>query len=250
MQEDYYQIYAAAEQSHWWFAARRKILEAVILATLPGDQTSLLLEVGSGTGAMGQMLSRFGCFVGVDSNWLALEQARAKVERLVAGRVERLPFRAGAIDAVCAYDLLEHVDDDGGALRELRRIVKPHGKLLVTVPAFSFLWSEHDEVNHHLRRYTKARLAHVLTDSGWRIERLTYFNTILFPAIAGARLLQRQRTAGTPARSDFALQVPPLVNRFLEAVFAIERHVLPRMNLPFGVSLLAVATPVQEARVA
>jgi SAM-dependent methyltransferase len=242
VQAEYYRVYAA-EQNHWWFSARRRILEAVMTRALPTTGSSLLLEVGTGTGAMGHIFSRFGHFVGLDNNWLALEQARAKVEHLVGGRVEELPFRPSSMDAVCAYDILEHVEDDRGALRELRRVVKAEGKLLVTVPAFPFLWTEHDEVNHHRRRYTKASLGRALEDSGWRIERLTYFNTILFPAIAGARLMLRQRSSGRPPRSDFVHRVPPLLNRFLEAAFAVERHVVPLVDLPFGVSLLGIGTP-------
>ena len=225
-------------------AGPRRILRSMIESALGRARGGALLETGSGTGAMGQMFAQYGWFVGLDASWIALQLARVRVDCLVAGRLESLPFVDRSFDAVFACDVLEHVERDASALLELRRICKPAGKLFLTVPAFQFLWSPHDEVNRHRRRYTKRQLAALLAATNWRVDRLSYFNTLLFPPIAGVRLLGKlhpQRSG--PARSDLSRRVPRPVNAVLEAVFASERHLLRRWNLPFGVSLLSLATP-------
>ena len=242
MESRYYAEYSEVERAHWWFEARRRILGPLIETRLAGDRPLALLEAGMGTGAMGAMLGRYGRLVGLDLSWLALQRAQGKVDRLVRGDLERLPFRDGTFDGVFACDVLEHVEDDVGALHELRRVCRDDGMLFVTVPAFPFLWSQHDEINHHRRRYSRAALRGRLLSTGWGVEKMSYFNTLLFPPIAGIRLLGRRRAASRrSARSDFARRVPRPLGALLEAVFASERHLVSRCNLPFGVSLVAIA---------
>ena len=245
MELAYYGDYAQAEQLHWWFTARRKILGSLIESVLEPSERRIILEVGTGTGAMGQMLSRYGRYIGLDASWTALEHARTKLKHLVTGRLEALPFPAQSFDAVFACDVIEHLEDDRIALSELRRVCTAQGKLFVTVPAFQGLWSNHDVVNHHYRRYTKARLAAALEESQWQIEKLSYFNALLFLPIAGLRLAMKRRvhSRGEPPRSDFAWRVPLAVNALLEKIFASERYLLRWGDLPFGVSLVAIATP-------
>ncbi len=246
MEQAFYAEYAQAEQNHWWFAARRRILEGVLRKCLkPPANDRSVLEVGTGTGHLGQMLSRYGWFVGSDLNWTALEYAKHRLLRLVAARLEQLPFSDAAFDAIFACDVLEHVRDDASALAELRRVCHPKGCLILTVPAFDWLWSPHDEINHHHRRYTRRRLSIALGQAGWRIQRMSYFNTFLFAPIALARLFSA-RHAGR-ARSDLARPIPHALSRVLEAIFASERALLARWNLPIGVSLLAVASPHEAA---
>lgn len=243
MEDDFLDEYALAAEGHWWFAARRRILASVVEPLLDVGRPQLLLDAGTGSGGMGPLLGRYGKLVGVDVSRHVLGLARPRIERLTAASLAALPFGAGVFDAVFACDVLEHVADETAALGELRRVAKPEGRLVLTVPAFPFLWGEHDEINHHYRRYTRAQLASVLDATGWRALRLSYFNTLLFLPIAGVRLMAGQRRGAEPLRSDLDWRLPRVVNTALEAVFASERHLMRHMNLPFGVSLLAVATP-------
>ena len=192
---------------------------------------------------MGPLLDRYGTLIGVDASRHLLGLARPRIARLAAASLAALPFRARVFDAMFACDVLEHVADEHTALGELRRVVKPDGRLVLTVPAFPFLWGEHDEINHHYRRYTRAQLAFVLDATGWQALRLSYFNTLLFLPIAGVRLAMGHRRGAEAPRSDLGWQVPRVVNAALEAVFASERHLMRHIDLPFGVSLLAVAAP-------
>lgn len=242
MQEGFYDEYARAEAGHWWFTARRRVLETVIDGFVTSGAGRVVLDVGTGGGGMEPILSRFGRVVGTDVSWRALELTRSHVERLVAASLEALPFRTGAFDAVFACDVIEHVDDDGQALRELRRISAVDGRLVLTVPAYQFLWSVHDEINGHRRRYTRRGLGALLDAAGWRAVRLSYFNTILFPPIAALRLLGGRRRPADARHSDL-VRTPRVINGLLEAVFAAERHLVRHVDLPFGVSLLCLATP-------
>lgn len=200
-----------------------------------------LLTVGCGPRSGLEWLARRGPVVACDAD---VTQGRVPGPPFVAGLAEALPFADRSFDAVLALDVLEHVDDDAAASRELARTVRPGGVAVVTVPALAWLWSPHDDVNHHRRRYTPGMLREALTRGGLDVTRLTFFNTLLFPPIAVARLLQRvvPRAAGAP-RSDMERTGDRLLGSFLAWTFALERHVVGRGRLPIGVSLLAVGRP-------
>jgi SAM-dependent methyltransferase len=138
--------------------------------------------------------------------------------------------------------VLEHIEDDGGALREVARVLRPGGTLLATVPAFGWMWGAQDEISHHFRRYTAGELRKLICGARFETERLTYFNTILFPPIAAIRVARRVWQGESDTRSDFEMTQPGVVNRMLAGVFSSEARWLRRRDLPVGVSLLAVAT--------
>jgi len=171
--------------------------------------------------------------------------ARASASALQVCRVEPgglpapVPFADGRYDLVCLLDVLEHIADDGAALARVCTLLKPGGRLLVTAPAYRWLWSAHDSAHHHHRRYTAGNLRQRAAAAGLQAQRVGYFNTLLFPPIALARGLQRLRGTGDSDGSDATLP-SPVVNRLLEAVFAAERWWLPHAGLPFGVSVLGV----------
>jgi SAM-dependent methyltransferase len=149
-----------------------------------------------------------------------------------------VPFEGEAFDAVLLLDVLEHVEADRASLAALGGRLAPGGRLVVTVPAYRWLWSAHDDANHHVRRYTRAGLVQTAEAAGLRVYEATYYNTLLFPAAAGARLAGR--LVGSQGRSGLGIP-PPLVNRLLAGVFGAERHLVGRVPLPFGVSVLMVA---------
>ena len=243
MEEEFYSAYYRLEGRHWWFLGRRRLFLRVLEQQFaPADRPIELLDFGCGTGAFLEHLERFGNVSAVDSDPSAVAfchtRGRAEVKLVPPGAP--LPFADGTFDLVTSLDVIEHIDDDVGALRELRRVLRPGGRLLVAVPAFMFLWGRQDEVAHHHRRYTARTLRHALSESGFEVDRTSYFNTILFPPIAAVRLARRLLRRPSTRQSDFDVG-PAALNRALGALFGAEAELIARWNLPFGVSLLAVA---------
>lgn len=231
---------AAIEDRHWWFEGRRAIL-ASVLETFSLRREAKLLEAGCGNGANLALLARFGAVSAFEPDPADLERAvRRGIGTVDPGSLpEDVPFAGERFDVVLALDVIEHVDDDVAALAALRERLGAEGRLVVTVPAFPFLWGEHDVRNGHRRRYTRTTLRLALQAAGFRIDRLSHFNTLLFPAIAAVR------TLGRPFSLDaVGIEVPPTpLNGLLRRIFGAERWVIRTLSLPFGVSLLAIARP-------
>jgi SAM-dependent methyltransferase len=230
-----------AEERHWWYRGRRRVLAAVLdgLALPAGIR---ILDAGCGSGRNMVDLALRGTVAGVELASSSLEEARARgVGEVRAGSLEEpLPFDDDAFDLAVALDVLEHLGDDRPAWRELARVVAPGGHVVVTVPQYGWLWGEHDVVSHHHRRYTRALIAERAAAAGWRVERMTSINSLLLPPIAGVRLVQRMRRSPAPA-DDLARTPQGAVNALLERVLAAEAAWIARgRDLPAGVSLLAV----------
>jgi SAM-dependent methyltransferase len=244
VERDFYSRYFEIEDRHWWFVGRREVFLRVLdrhLPPAPGSERRIL-DVGCGTGTMLGHLARYGRPEGTDASAEAVRFCRERgIEHVTEANGVPLPFEEGSFDLVTALDVIEHVERDGELLAELRRIAKPGGTLLVSVPAFRFLWGPQDEISHHKRRYTAPELRGRLTAAGWSIRRLTYFNTLLFPPIAAIRVLRRDRP-DRPLRSDFEMTKPGPANALLARVFASEARLVARRDLPVGVSILGLAT--------
>jgi SAM-dependent methyltransferase len=234
-----YQYMSQVEESHWWFLARRAIIAKLVAGLqLPGN--AKILDAGCGTGGNLAMLSSFGEVEATELDDRAREIALAKgVALVVPGQLpDGLPFKEPRYDLVALLDVLEHVTDDEAALKSLAQLLKPAGHILITAPAFPSLWSGHDEVHHHHRRYRLKELEGKVRTAGMEVVYSSYFNTLLFPLVAASRLYGRLRKG----RGGSDLVMPnPLVNRILYAVFSSERAMLGRFRLPFGVSALVVA---------
>jgi SAM-dependent methyltransferase len=245
MERELYEEHAALERDHWWFVGRRAIVQRVLAHHLPPRADRRLLDVGCGTGGMLPLLSTFGQVRGIEAEPYAVEQCHAAYGAfdVTRGEIPAAVPADGGVDVVTAFDVIEHIDDDVGALRSLRAALAADGRAVVTVPALEWLWSDHDVVNGHRRRYTRGRLSDVVERAGLEVVHVSYFNTLLLPMVAGSRLAQRLRPRGPEARSDFSMPSPRL-NRVLARVLASEGGVVARRGLPVGVSLVLVARPV------
>lgn len=240
MDRDYELQTHQAEDRHWWYRGRRTVLEGVI-AGLGLAQGARILDAGCGSGRNMVELARHGTVTGVELSETSVALARERrAGEVIAGSVLEMPFPEDSFDFAVSLDVIEHLEDDLAALKELRRTVAPGGSLLVTVPAYQWLWSGHDEINHHHRRYTRRSLQRVAEAAGWQQARTTYFNSLLLPAAIVLRVLDRLSTKTTESSLDLWVPPEPL-NWVLERPLAIEAALIKRgVRIPAGLSLLAV----------
>jgi SAM-dependent methyltransferase len=235
-----YERMAAHDTTHWWYRARRDILADYLTrwGDLPKD--ARILEIGCGTGHNLPMLAQFGEIDAIEID----ETARAKASERLGKPVGTAPLpelvgvAPGSYDLVAVLDVIEHVEDDVAALKAIATALKPGGKILITVPAHQWMWSAHDVVNHHKRRYSKSGFAALLAKAGLQGRKLGYFNTLLFPVAVAARF------AGKLMGKDDSDDSPPPkpLNSLFEGIFRVERHLVGRMPLPPGLSLIALAS--------
>ena len=233
-----YQEMAQTERTHWWFVGRRRIIRDTIeRLELPHEPR--ILEAGAGTGGNLKMLSELGDLTAMEID----DEARAHAAEtsgitVIAGRLPNgIPDFKDGFDLICLFDVLEHVEQDTETLAMLGQHLKPGGKMLVTVPAYPWMWSSHDEVLHHFRRYTKQSLAKTIELAGLRQERLTHFNAFLLPAA----ILARTASKFTRRQKAVGADLPPKpVNGLFKSVFSSETTLLRHTNLSCGLSLMAI----------
>jgi SAM-dependent methyltransferase len=224
------------DDRHWWYRGRRRVLRA----TLDGLELASpcrILDAGCGSGRTLDELADYGDACGVDLSPAAVDAARMRGHAAQVGSVTDLPFDDASFDLVTCLDVIEHTRDDRRTLGELRRVTRPGGTLLVTVPAHPTLWSAHDEVNRHYRRYTRSSLVDAAVDTDWDVAACTYFNAALLAPAAVVRVARRRAPSG---RSELSL-TPPALDRVLEWPSRAEAALLRSgARVPFGLSLLAV----------
>lgn len=244
MEREVYVRMAELETKHWWFVARRRILAEVLTRSIDLPPGARILEAGCGTGGNLAMLAHFGEVAAFepDTEARCLAGEKGDYDIRDGSLPERVPFEPGQFDLVAALDILEHIEDDSSSLRALWAQLCPGGVALITVPAFDFLWSRHDLRHHHKRRYAKAGLIRQVTAAGFAPIMVTYFNSLLFPLIVGARL--GKKILRLDDAEDDAMP-SGLANCILYALFASERHLVGRVPLPLGVSLLVIARKVR-----
>ena len=236
-----YDRMAAHDSTHWWYRARRDILSDYLTryGNLPKD--ARILEIGCGTGHNLPMLARFGAVDAIEIDPAARDIASERLGKPVGDApLPDLPGVArGAYDLVAVLDVVEHIEDDVAALKGMASLLRPGGKILIAVPAHQWLWSAHDVVNHHHRRYSRGSLVEAIAAAGLRPRKLSYFNSLLFPLAAAARI------AGRLTGRDDSDDSPPAkpLNALFEAIFRLERHAVGRVPLTPGVSIVTLAEP-------
>ncbi len=236
-----YDRMAAHDSTHWWYRARRDILADYLTryGALPKD--AKILEIGCGTGHNLPMLAEFGEIEAIEIDPAAREIASERLGKPVGAAP--LPELPGVLrkyyDLIAVLDVVEHIEDDVAALKAMADCLAPGGKILIAVPAHQWMWSAHDTVNHHHRRYSKATLKTAIETAGLKPEKLGYFNSLLFPLAAAARIAGR-----LSGRDDSDDSPPPkLVNALFEKIFRLERHMVGRMPMTPGVSIVTLAVP-------
>lgn len=240
MDRTVYDQMAALDQRHWWYRARRVVLAALIRRRAPMPRGAKILEIGCGTGHNLAMLAEFGEVDALELDAAARGIAETRLGKPVLSaplpQLKGVPRRH--YDLIGAFDVIEHIEEDHAALMSIARRLKPGGKLVMTVPAHQWMWSAHDVVNHHVRRYSRRRLQFLVANTPLRLDAIGYFNSLLFPVAVAARMASKLR--GTD-RADLTLPAAP-INGLLETTFALERHLIGRVPLPPGLSLFAVAS--------
>lgn len=244
MEPQYAKSYAQLEQWHWWFRGREQILTHVLRRELAPLRATSILSVGCGPAEGLRWLRAFsgdlGCVVGLDSGAVHARNLGPGFHYIVGG-LEDMPLRSSSFDVVLVLDVLEHLNEDTDGLRQAARLLKNGGLLIVTVPAMPSLWGGQDVVSHHRRRYKMKSFLRLFQLLHVSQVRVTYFNTLLFPPIATVRWARALAGQRYRDRTDFNDNHPGLINRILARIFAAERHLVGRVPLPFGVSLLAIA---------
>jgi len=239
--EDSYEIDTlAVEDQYWWYRGRRRIvLDVVRSLSLPGEPR--ILDAGCGSGRNLVELAAFGSAVGLEPSARGAEVARARgVGEVVEAEIATMPFDDSSFDLIACLDVLEHIEDDLGALRALRRVARPRGVLLITVPAYPRLWSAHDELNEHYRRYTRSTLLGRAAEAGWRPIRTTHFNLLLLPVAVAVRLVDRLRSSEAQGDSEL-VRTPAALNWLLEQPLRAEAALLRSgRRIPAGLSLVGV----------
>ena len=229
---------AALDQTHWWYVARRAILADLIARRIQPPKDAHILEIGCGTGHNFPVLSRFGVVDALEVDDAARAIASERLGRPVASApLPELPGIAdSSYDLIALLDVLEHIEEDLAALSSIRAKLRPGGRILLTVPANEWMWSAHDSVHHHYRRYNRATLGKVAAAAGLRVNMMSHFNSLLFPLAAAARIAGK--LTGRQEADD--AQPPAPLNALFKGVFGLERHLVGRVPLPAGVSLVAV----------
>ena len=242
MERSVYREMAELDQRHWWYRARREVLADLIRREAMPGPNARVLEIGCGTGHNLDMLNKFGKVDALELD----DEARAVAEERLGRKVMSapLPELAGVADRtydlIGAFDVIEHIDDDNAALAAIAAKLKPGGKFVMTVPAHAWMWSAHDVVNHHKRRYSKPGLKQLIEHSPLKLQRIGYFNSLLFPLAVAERLSSKAR-----GKDNADVKLPSrTVNTTLERIFAAERHLVGRLPLPPGLSLFAVASAI------
>jgi SAM-dependent methyltransferase len=231
------------QKRHWWFVGRRRTFIQLIDHYLQKGEPKRLLDIGCGTGSNMESLARFGDVLGIDLSMEAIEHCKSLGFPLFHGDIMHVPFKDDQFDVITAFDVIEHIEDDFGALREIYRVCRIGGIAIFAVPAYEFLWGEHDELAHHLRRYTLRQLRSVALRSGFEIEKISYNNFFLFPVGVVFRYLKRFLRILNKNRgihSDFTSTAPPIVNPILREIFSLEGKLLKYVSFPLGLTIICI----------
>ncbi|TSC89679.1 MAG: methyltransferase family protein [Parcubacteria group bacterium Gr01-1014_3] len=242
MEKSLYADYERLEETHWWFTGRQKVISNMLNHKVIPRHVERALDVGCGTGFCTALVSKIA-----DSVWcvemademIGMLKKKDKNLNIIKGEWPDVEVNQ-TFQFVTLFDSLEHIRDDRTALKKIESVLEPGGVMMVTVPAYKFLWSEHDTISHHQRRYTKKQMRAAISEAtGLTIVKMTYFNTFFFPPIALFRLIKNLFGIRTSGSDVFAM--PKILNSVMGWLFGLEGKLLRWVSFPFGASLLCIA---------
>jgi SAM-dependent methyltransferase len=247
MRESTLELFERLADDHWFFEGRRRVFDTFLDGIPAGEPDSVVLDAGCCSGAMMEQMSRLGGVFGFDLSARALRACHGRGLRNVCkADLPRMPFADGTLNLVTAFDVIEHIEDEASALGELRRVTRSGGRVVLSVPAYQFMWSPDDDLAHHKRRYTRGALKKRLESAGFYVERISYFYTILFP-LNLLLLLTRKIFRIQKTNEDVGLgELPRLLNACLLGTLRLEARLLERFDLPFGLFVVSVARKAGE----
>ncbi len=244
MRPDEYRVMFEIEDHYWWYRGLRDLL-AALLARYPLPRNATILDAGCGTGANLALLQRYGRAIGIDisADALAFCQARdIPRERTTLASVTDLPFPANLFDLAVSFDVICNIPDDVGAFAEMARTLKPGGRIIAQLPAYPWLWSTHDVAVGHQRRYDTRELREKMARAGLAVERVMHTNAFLLPFVIVERLRRRRALKLTQVvESDLQTELPRPINTALSALYRAEIAAAARVDIPFGLSVIAIA---------
>jgi ubiquinone/menaquinone biosynthesis C-methylase UbiE len=243
MSEKLLATFFEVEEKHWWWIGRKNIIKS-LLNSKRTKTRSIILDAGCGTGSNITFFNQFGTTYGIDISQIATNFCRMRgLKNVVTGDVSKLPYKNNFFDIVSCMDVLEHIENEEKAIKEIFRVLKPGGELILTVPALPFLFSKHDNSQGHFRRYNRKYLRKILESSGFKEERLSYFNTLLsFPIVVFRMLSKLEPFSGLAdfdAKINYDIYKAHAFNKLLASIFSLEATVLKKTDIPFGVSIVA-----------
>ena len=237
MDKNNYKLMSSLEQDHWWFASRKKIIRSILNIYLTPDKKKNILEIGCGSGGLLKLLSNYGNLSAIELDNLSRKKAVGK--NICSVEYGKLPDDISndtMYETIFLFDVLEHIEKDKKSIKKINRLLNKGGLFILTVPAFMFLWSSHDETSHHKRRYSKEELILLLKCNGFRIKYSSYFNIFLFPLIVSFRFFNKI----TGRKNNDFKKESLIVNYVLKAFFSAESIFLPYFSFPFGMSIFIV----------
>ena len=243
METDEYRIMYRLEQSYWWFLGKQHLVRDQLRRLLPVQLAQQrILDIGSGTGIILKILNGFGIAYGTDLSPEAIVFLKKRdLPRIVCADADRcLPFKDGSFSLITCLDVMEHLDHDLDLLKEMLRVCREGGRILITVPAFDLFWSPHDVALHHKRRYTRKRMLQAVSLLNCKVMAVSYFNLLFSIPVLITRKLRSLAARDGQAQSDFFLNLPSFLNRVFALLFKLEISLLRHLRYPFGISLLLV----------
>ena len=247
MHDELIEEMSSVEGNSWWHEGRRKIVCHMIKNLLINKKDPKILDVGCGSGGTSIYFREFGTVIGTDFSISALRFAYQKgLQNVFRSTLNDLPLQNEIFDTITALDVIEHIQNDSNVLLKLKSLLKPGGFIVITVPAFQFLWSGHDIALSHFRRYNISTLSKTLNKSGFKITRISYFFAFIFPLFVIYRILTKFKTSKKDPKTTNII-FPEIINNLFKKIMSLESILLKRINFPFGISIICIAKRVDTS---